>query len=276
MERNENLNIADFVHSLKPLLLVLLLPPVPLMMLIGLGAVLMLRRHSRWGLAVLLLGLMGLWLTCCEGSTRWLNRHLLDAPAALNARDLASLHQQQLAAHDVAVLVLGAGVRDYVPEYMGPGLQPLTEERLRYGVWLARRLEAPLGFTGGIGLGAQHKLFPEALVVERVARDQFDTPLHWAESQARDTRENASLSLPLLKASGVRKLVLVTHVEHMPRALKNFHEAAQGANAMEIVAAPVGLMSNGSGAWLDWCPSGEGAQGVRYVIYEWLGSAAGH
>ncbi|MDY0745834.1 YdcF family protein [Paucibacter sp. R3-3] len=270
------MNIADLVHGLKPLLLVLLLPPVPLMLLIALGGVLMLRRHMRWGMSMLMLGLLGLWLSCCEGSTRWLNRYLLDTPAALNARDLAALHRQQLATHDVAVLVLGAGVRDYVPEYMGPGLQPLTEERLRYGVWLARRLEAPLGFTGGIGWGARNKLFTEAALVERAARDQFDTPLRWAESRSRDTRENASLSLPLLKASGVRKLVLVTHVEHMPRALKNFHEAAQGANAMEIIAAPVGLMSNGTGAWLDWCPSGEGASGVRYVVYEWLGSLAGH
>lgn len=276
MERIENLNIADLIHGLKPLLLVLLLPPVPLMMLIGLGGVLMFRRHMRWGSATLMLGLLGLWLSCCEGTTRWLNHHLLDAPAALNARDLAALHQQQLATHDVAVLVLGAGVRDYVPEYMGPGLKPLTAERLRYGVWLARRLEAPLGFTGGIGPSAQHKLFTEAAVVERVARDQFNAPLQWAENQARDTRENASLSVPLLKASGVHKLVLVTHVEHMPRALKNFHEDAQGANAMEIVAAPVGLMVNGSGIWLDWCPSGEGASGVRYVVYEWLGNLAGH
>ncbi len=272
--REDELNITDLGHILKPALLVLLLPPVPPLLLAGLGAVLAAGRRLRLGRWTLVLGMAGVWLCCCEGTGQWMTRHLLHAPTALEARTFAALNEQSRKSGDVAVLVLGAGVRSYVPEYFGSDLQDLTLQRLRYGVWLARRLGAPLGFTGGIGFAARSGKLPEATVAGRVARDEFGMPLRWAESRSRDTRENAAFSLPLLKASGIRKLVLVTHQQHMPRALQAFNVAAQGE--IEIVAAPVGLLADGMSGVLDWCPSAEGFATVRYVVYEWLGRLAGH
>ncbi len=107
-------------------------------------------------------------------------------------------------------------------------------------------------------------------MVARVAREEFGLPLRWAESQSRDTRENAALTLPLLKADGVRKLVLVTHDLHMPRALRAF--SGQG---VEIVAAPVGLRDDAMSEIGDWFPDAEGFGRVRYAIYEWLGYRLG-
>jgi len=99
-------------------------------------------------------------------------------------------------------------------------------------------------------------------------------PLRWAEGRSRDTRENAALSMAMLKADGVKTLVLVTHDLHMPRAERAF--VAIAAGQVTIVAAPVGLQHDAMSELGDWMPSGEGLTRVRYAVYEWLALRAGH
>lgn len=261
----------DLLHALKPWLLVLLLPPMPfflpLLAAAGLG---LWRRHWQFGRALVGLSLLGLWLSCAEGTGQWLVLHGLRAPPALSAAAIKALRDKG----DVAVLVLGGGARLDVPEYSGPNLSLITQERLRYGVWLARQIDAPLGYSGGIGWSARHLTVSEASVAVRSAKEEYGLPLRWAEGQSRDTRENARLSLVLLKADGIKTVVLVTHDLHMPRAQQAFVDAAAGE--MTIVAAPVGLHRDAMSELTDWMPSGEGLSRVRYAVYEWLALRAGH
>lgn len=251
----------------------LALPPVPLL-LVAAVAGLLIRRHRRIGNALLAASLLGLWLACTDGAAQWLALNIVKTPAALSPASIEGLRTQQARQHDVGVLVLGGGVRRFSPEYDGPSLNTITAERFKYGVWVARQLNAPLGFSGGIGWTARHLGLTEAAVVERTAREDFKLPLRWAEGRSRDTRENAQLSLALLKADGVKTLVLVTHDLHMPRAERAFVEAAAGQ--MTIVVAPVGLQRDAMSALNDWMPSGEGLSRVRYAVYEWLALRAGH
>ncbi|WP_310389555.1 YdcF family protein [Roseateles sp.] len=171
-------------------------------------------------------------------------------------------------------MVLGGGARQYVPEYGGAALNAISLNRLRYGVWLAKQLKAPLGFSGGIGWTARKLTDSEASIAERTAVDEFALPLRWVEGGSRDTRENAALSVQLLKADGIQKIVLVTHEQHMPRALRAFR--ATKPEGIEIVAAPVGLLQGGMSELLDWAPSADGLARVRYAVYEWLGLRLGY
>jgi uncharacterized SAM-binding protein YcdF (DUF218 family) len=264
--------LAALVHDIKPLALLLLLPPVPLLALVVAGAGL-LRRHRALGRLLLLLGVAGLWLGCTEGAAQWLARHLLQAPPALSSRAIEAVREEARLGKNVAVLVLGGGAQSDVPEYDGPSLRPLTMERLRYGIWLSRRIGAPLGFSGGIGWNAKHLQVSEAALAAQTSKDEFGLPLRWTEARSRDTRENAALSLPMLRADGVGTLVLVTHDMHMARALPAFVEAARGQ--VEIIAAPVGLRRDAMSEFGDWCPSSDGFARVRYATYEWLGRSAG-
>ena len=267
------LNTHIVEQVVKPVLLTLLMPPAPMLILILLGAWLI-WRHRRGGLAAICLGVIGVWLGTCSGTGQLLATYLIHVPASLSVQQMADLREEVRSKGDVAVLVLGAGVRNFVPEYHNSGLRPLTLERLRYGIWLSRQLDAPLGYTGGIGWNSVARKLPEAIVVSRVAREEFGKPLKWSEGRSRDTRENASLSLPMLKADGVKKVVLVTNDLHMPRALQDFVDVAQGQ--MEIVPAPVGLVADGLSEPGDWCPSVDGFERVQYAVYEWLGRLAGH
>ena len=63
-------------------------------------------------------------------------------------------------------------------------------------------------------------------VAAKIAADEFNRPIKWQEEDSRDTRENASRTLALLKPAGIDHIVLVTHGYHMPRALRAFTEAA--------------------------------------------------
>lgn len=267
------MNLAAFVLELKPFMLLLLQPPVPLLALIVIGTGLM-RQHRVIGRLVLSLGLIGVWLSCTEGAAQWLTHQLVKTPPALSGERMRALQSQAKERGNVGVLVLGASARAFVPEYEGPGLKPLSLERLRYGIWLGRRLQAPVGYAGGGGWDRDHPEASEAALAEQVARDEYRHPLKWAEARSRDTQQNAAMSLALLEPDGIKALVLVTNDMHMPRARAAFEAAAQGR--VEIIPAPVSLRRDATSEWSDWCPSNEGFARVRYAVYEWLGRQAGH
>jgi len=75
------------------------------------------------------------------------------------------------------------------------------------------------------------------------------------------------------RAQGVRKVVLVTHGLHMPRALRAFREANPG---VEFRPAPVMRGFELPQRLENFLPSATGAQRGRYLVYEILGWLAGH
>ncbi|MBV8380058.1 MAG: YdcF family protein [Paucibacter sp.] len=259
---------------LKAVLLVLLLPPVPWLLAIVAGVVLVRRRPrpARW---LMIGGVVAIWVSCTEGAAQLLSVHVLHVPAGLHKAELAALRQQGVEHHDVAVLVLGGGANPNVPEYDGDAaLKPWTMERLHYGLWLARRIDAPIGFTGGVGWAANGMKISEAELAQRVAANDYGLPLRWVESQSRDTRENAHYSLPMLASSNIHTVVIVTTGMHMPRALRDFR--AELPPGMRLVAAPVSLRADATSEVLDWCPSFHGLERVQYALYEIFALLAGH
>lgn len=251
----------------KPVLTALLLPPVPLLLVMLAGAALARRRHV-WGWLLLLAGAAGIWLGSTTAVGQWLQQRLLVLPRALSPQDLQAPPAS-------AILVLGGGRESLAPEYAGPNLSPLAMERLRYGLWLSRQSGLPLAFSGGTG-HAQVEGPAEADVAALIAARDFGWPLKWAESGARDTRENAARSVALLRAAGVKRIVLVTHVWHMPRSQRAFEQAiVAGGGGITLLAAPVGLAADESAGPLRWLPSSAGFEATRHALREWLGLLAG-
>ena len=168
--------------ELKPILSTLVLPPAGPLLLVLLGLVLLALRRRLAGAAAALVGVAGLWLLCCHAVATLLAQHLLPQVPPLQP---AALERAQ------AIVVLGGGVHPEAPEYGAAQLTSSSLRRLRYGAWLARRSGKPLGFAGGIGWSAVGgATAPEAEVAERTALE-FGVRLRWADSQSRDTVENA-------------------------------------------------------------------------------------
>ena len=259
------------IESWKPILAALLLPPVPLLLLVLVGARLLLpRRGLGWLLIVVSVAL--LWLSACTGAAQLLSRTLLPPPPALSFDRIRELRAEAAAKKPVAIVVLGAGSEPFAPEYGVSSLQAQSLERLRYGIWLANQTGAPLAFSGGVGW-AQQGSTSEARVAAKIAADEFGHPIRWVEDDSRDTRENAAKTIALLKPAGIQHIVLVTHGYHMRRALRAFTEAA--GTAMQIDAAPMGLARGLVAPALEWLPSTSGFRDVRELLRELAGLSVG-
>lgn len=270
---NELFSLLE-LQAWKPLLTALLLPPVPLLVTVILGAGL-LGRRPRIGWCLVVGSAILVWLSC---STQVADR--LQLALGLKARPLAAERLQDIAdalaldpdlRQRTAVLVLGGGRESFAPEYQAASLSDTSLQRLRHGLWVGRSTGAAVGFSGGSGWaqqGAQAEA--EADIAARIAAQEFGLALRWVENQSRDTRENAHQALAMLRADGVMHVLLVTHGWHMRRALRAF-EAQAGPNDARIEAAPMGLAAPQDRGLLGWIPSAEGLKHTRILLREQLG-----
>ena len=259
-----------FDPSWKPLLSALLQPPASLLLLILLGLWLM-RRRPGLGATLAVLCTVGLWLAGCVGTARWLQDSVLRPPAALTPVQIRALVRSPNQP-PTAIVVLGAGRHRLAAEYEASNLTQQGMVRLRYGVWLARQTGLPLGYAGGVGW-AQIGERSEAETAARIVQDDYGTSLRWTETRSRDTRENADLMVPMLDAAGVKRIVLVTHASHMPRAARAFRDAA--GKRLVIVPAPVAAVTRDEQPLLDWMPSHQGFTLVHNALHEVLGLLTG-
>jgi len=258
------------IESWKPVITALVLPPVPLLLLVLVGARLLLPRRGL-GWLVILISVVLLWLSACTGAVRFVSQ-LLPSPPALSFDRVRELRAEATAKKPLAIVILGAGSEPFAPEYGVSSLQSGSLERLRYGLWLAGQTGAPVAFSGGTGL-AQEGSTTEAKVAAKIAAEEFGRPIRWVESESRDTRENAAMTMAMLKPAGINHIVLVTNGYHMPRALRAFNEAA--GPGIQVEPAPMGLAKNLETPTLQWLPSAGGFRDMRQLLRELAGSAAG-
>jgi len=262
------------IEGWKPALGALLLPPVPWLLLVLIGAG-QLRRRPRWGAALLLAGAAAIWLTSTLAVGEALQRALLPSAPALTRQDLTDLRAQHAAATATAIVVLGGGRQTHAPEYDGPNLNEATMARLRYGLWLAHETGLPVAFSGGSG-HAQAAGPSEAEIAAAIAARDFARPLNWTEGASRDTRENARHTVALLRSAGITRIVLVTHGWHLPRALRAFEQAiAQRGGGIAVTPAPMGLASDELTPLLRWLPGSAGFKATRQALHEALGLLLG-
>lgn len=258
------------LEAWKPLITALLLPPVPLLLMILVGARIILRHRVR-GWLLVIVGVLLIGALSTRGTAVILRDQGLRPPSALSESAVAELRERVRQGESTAIVVLGGGRRAFAPEYGVADLEPTSLERLRYGAWLARQTGAPLAFSGGLGWeagGREGSSSTEADVATRIARTEFAVPLRFVEGASRDTRENAGLTLPMLRAAGVRTVVVVTHAWHMPRAMQAFESLA--GPGVRVVPAPMGQVVLTHRWVTDWLPSGLGLSECRQVMRELL------
>jgi uncharacterized SAM-binding protein YcdF (DUF218 family) len=239
---------------LKKILTALLLPPLGPLLLIALGGWLA-RRQRRAGsllAGVALLGLIALSLPIVGNA-------LLRSQETFPPLAAAALQGAQ------AIVVLGGGSRYAAPEYGGDTVNGQSLQRLRYAAVLARRSRLPVLVSGGAPFGGR----PEALAMQDVLENDFGIMVRWTETASRDTAENARLSAAMLAAGGVRRIVLVSHAWHLPRAAALFER--QG---LVVIAAPTGFTTDSPALLENLLPSALALEKSATALHEWLGRLA--
>jgi len=230
-----------------------LLPPLSLLLAFALG-ILLFHRRRRFAKPLLLIVFGLLWIVStpyfAEGAL-----HLLEARTAA----LDSQRQQA-----DAVVILGGGTYFHAPEYAGQdtvGEQTLM--RLRYGAKLQRETGKPILVTGGKPLGNH---LSEAQQMRAVLEQDFRVPVRWTEEASDNTFENAHHSFRMLQAQGVRRIYLVTHAWHMPRAADVFRRAG-----FEVVEAPTAFTTRYQTDVLALLPRAEALRDSKIFMHEVIG-----
>ncbi|MCJ8170666.1 YdcF family protein [Atopomonas sediminilitoris] len=240
--------------ELRYLLKMFLLPPGGLL----LGLLLAWLLRSRWprlANAVFAVSLLGLLAMAAPAVVQW-QAQLLEREPALD-------WQSDWAKQAQTIVVLGGGRERADPGWGGDVPSLYAAERLHYAARLAKASGLPVLASGGLHFGQPPS---EAALAGEMLAD-FGVPLRWQEEQSRTTWENAVYSAPLLKAEGIKRVVLVTQAWHMPRARWCFEQ--QG---FEVISAPMGFMSAAHGRpGGGWAPEGKALWQSQALFNEWVG-----
>lgn len=196
----------------------LLIPPGLLILVLAAGLAI-LRRRPRTGRMLVISATAGLYLLATPLIATFLLQQLEAAPF-----DIADLKNAQ------AIVVLGGGKYAQAPEYGGDTVAAMSLVRLRYAATLHRQTGLPVLVSGGSPEGSATD---EAQAMRLALEREFAVPVRWREGSSANTLENARLTRELLGRDGIRRIVLVTHAWHMPRARLAFEHAG-----FEVVAAP--------------------------------------
>lgn len=170
-----------------------------------------------------------------------------------------------------AIVVLGGGVNNYIPEYKGEYevtalSNTETFARVRYAAFLARRVpDLPIFVSGG----AIDTKFSEASLMKIALQDEFHVynPIYM-EPDSKTTSENAKFTANLLVKYKISQVVLVTSASHMRRAKALFEK-----NGIHVIAAPTNFYSLGYQTMpLLWFVPTSNALGVTSaVLHELIG-----
>src|SRR5579863_750706 len=232
---------------LKTLLKNMILPPTGPLLVAILGACLIGRR-PRLARACLAIGLGSLWLM----STPVVSDALTRLAEVYPPLDFSSAASAQ------AIVILGGGGQRWVaPEYGAPAAEPLLLERLSYGAYVAHKTGLPVLVTG-FGM--------EAVAMRDTLQRNFAVDTRWVDDKAHDTFENASNSVRMLSAAGVKRIVLVTRATHMRRSVQEFITAV-----IQVVPAPVGMLSRRELGFSRFEPSPDALLRTHAALYELLG-----
>lgn len=161
-----------------------------------------------------------------------------------------------------AIVILGAGTYFDAPEYGGDTVDSMELERLRYGARLAHMTGLPILVTGGRPTGGK----AQAVMMQTVLEQDFHVPVRWQETRSNTTWENARNSYALLAPTKIRRILLVTHAWHLPRAVYSFEKAG-----FRVIPAGTDFALTNKTRVMDFIPQPRGLQASYYAMHEAIG-----
>lgn len=182
---------------------------------------------------------------------------MLETTPALTAAELAAPRAQ-------AIVILGASRREHAPEFTADSLNAAGLERVRYGVWLARRTGLPILVSGGLARGDEHP--PEAELMRATIEQEYGIKVRWLEPDSRTTYENAQYSSALLQKEGIESIYVVTHALHMPRAMWSFHQFG-----LQAIPAPTAFAGDHIISLRSFLPNAHAMANIARVFHELVG-----
>ena len=237
----------------RTLIEAMLLPPLNCLVLAVLGVVLR-RRFKRLGNSLLVSAGLLLWLQATPYASSWLLCSLQTEPA---------LAASPTAGEEQAIVVLSADMSRSAPEFGGPTDGALGLVRLRYGARLQRATGLPLLVSGGVPARGYP---PLAETMKATLKESFRVPVRWVEPKSKDTYENARESATILEREKIKRIYLVTHAWHMPRAQRAFESFG-----LHVTPAPTGFRAPPEKVLPGLLPRWTSLRDCAFAMHEYLG-----
>ena len=229
----------------------LLMPPGILLVILAVALVLTWRRPPVARALVITA-----WLALYVLSTPYTGSFLLHLlqPAPLDTRSDRG---------GQAIVVLGGGTYRVAPEYGESTVNSLGLVRVRYAAHLHRALRTPVLTSGGV---PSRSHIPEAHAMKQVLEREFQVPVTWVEETSKNTLENARGTQHVLGPAGIKRIYLVTHAWHMPRARYAFEAAG-----FSVIPAPTGYAIVPPPDVLSFMPSAQALLHSSWFFHEMIG-----
>lgn len=232
------------------------LPPGGFIFLLFFGLFL-LRKKRKTGITILSLTLITFYIVSTPVFSTYLIGLLETWPA---------LTDQQIATEKAdAIVVLGAGRYSNAPEYQGDTISEYGLVRIRYGAFLHKKTGLPVITTGGTGFATAGSP-SEAQLMKQSLQNDFGITHVLTEDKSLNTAGNAHFTRQLLDKHDFKRVYLVTHAWHMPRAVDVFKK-----NGVDVIPAPTGFEKTGAPGetLLDWFPGS--LENTRWALHEMIG-----
>ena len=248
----------DFIFSARRIVGDLLLPPTGFALLTLAGLWLM-RKRPR----------LGRWIAISSVGALLAVATPLGAELLYRAVAYPRMVDDGALGRAEAIVILGGGMRKHAPEFNAPSGETLgrwTLERVRYGALLTRQKSLPVLVTGGVAYPPDGS--SEGAMMASVLISEYGVDVRWKEERARNTRENASLSAVILREAGIRRIALVTHATHLPRAMAEF-----SALGFDVIPAATFVPGPLVIEVLSFVPTMRALDSSYFALYEWLALA---
>lgn len=241
---------------MNSLLAVVLLPPLNFLLL-ATFAVLVARWRPRLARVLLITALVGGYLMSTTAFSGRCLRYLENTVPSATMGALGALTDAT-----TAIVVLGGGSYHNAPEYGGDTVSPTTLARVRWAARLYRKLHVPVLVSGGNPAGT---VTSEAEQMRDTLAEDFAVRVEWVEDLSRDTYESAHNAWKILGTQH-RRIILVTHAAHMPRAMMIFRQVG-----FEVTPAATGYTTATTASLRDFIPSALGLNDSRIILHEIIG-----
>jgi uncharacterized SAM-binding protein YcdF (DUF218 family) len=266
--------LLDLAFALKKIIAALIVPPGGFALGMVLGVIIALRRRTL-GLSIVGLAVAAFFFATIPVIANRLQSSIETAippwkpevkpkVEPISTSDPALPLSSGVPQRPGAIVIMGGGSVRGALEYGGETLKAQTLRRVRYGARLARQTGLPVLVTGGTPPDGKKG---EAALMAESLREDFNVPVRWVEDRSKDTSENASYTIPILRKAGIDTAVLVTDITHMPRALREF----ESRGFRVIPAATNYHASTPHLVWTDFMPSISAFDTSCEVSHEWLG-----
>ena len=163
-----------------------------------------------------------------------------------------------------AIVVLSSGVFPANGSRPEPFADLDTYERSTYAAWLYHHVRPmPVLASGGVNADLPEST---AAVMRRILIGQgVPDASVWVEGRSRTTYENAVYSAEILRAHGVRRILLVTAAYHMARSERCFRKQGLAVTPAPCAFHTMGLEPS------DLIPGGEAILDHERALHEYLG-----